>query len=504
MNSKLRILVLTAPGVLLAACGGTTDQNGQCPPGYTCVANDAATSDAASGTTGTGTGDGDAGGGANQDCPPGYVCIPEDSGSHAPSDAGADVTLDASVQDGSANGDATTASGDAGNDAPNEGGADAGTADARSDSGLEEDAGGGGDAALDGEADGEVDAATDTGADAADAAFDAGPPPPTPTPPSPAVVLDYEVLDARQSAPLGSIVMISSTPTNSLHIFNEATQIDTVVPLPAAPVVLGLDPSGLHAAVAYDANVSWVDLQAATVRATCPLSSNASGVALSASNVAYVVPATDQWVNLHAVDLGTCTETLGSSQIWAGGAVALHPSGLAAFTTVELDPNSIDRCALDASPITCTDSENYQNWGTYSFGNDLWFSADGERLYSASGVTLRLPSDPNASPATYGGALNGISSVVWMSEATYAQEIAVIPGTADTSIQINETNFLGAIKTLPIPGFPLPAAGADAGSGTAHGHFVFTTPALDMLYVIAQADPSSGALHDYAIESFRP
>ena len=87
-----------------------------------------------------------------------------------------------------------------------------------------------------------------------------------------------------------------------------------------------------------------------------------------------------------------------------------------------------------------------------------------------------------------------------MSEATYAQEIAIIPGSADTTVQINETNFLTSVQTVSVPGFPI----RDAGSVAAHGKFVFTTPALDMLYVIVQADPSSGALNDYAIESFRP
>jgi len=136
--------------------------------------------------------------------------------------------------------------------------------------------------------------------------------------------------------------------------------VDTVVPLPTVPVVLALDPSGLNAAVAYDANVSWVDLRTGTVRATCPLSSNASGVVLSASNIAYVVPETDQWVDLHAVDLDDCTETVDSSPIMAGGRIALHPSGSAVFTTEDADPNSVERCDITASPITCTDSEDYQ------------------------------------------------------------------------------------------------------------------------------------------------
>jgi hypothetical protein len=126
----------------------------------------------------------------------------------------------------------------------------------------------------------------------------------------------------------------------------------------------------------------------------------------------------------------------------------------AVFTTQDLDPNSINRCEVASSPITCVDSENNANWGTYTFGNKVWSSANGERLYAESGATLRVPADPNSAAATYGGTLAGISSITWMSEATYAQKVAIIPGSADTTVLINETNLLSSVKTLPIPGFP--------------------------------------------------
>ena len=64
------------------------------------------------------------------------------------------------------------------------------------------------------------------------------------------------------------ILSISDTPANTLHIFNEVTQQDRSIPLPAPPIAVAVDPSGLNAAVAYDAHVSWIDLQAATIRAS--------------------------------------------------------------------------------------------------------------------------------------------------------------------------------------------------------------------------------------------
>jgi hypothetical protein len=307
-------------------------------------------------------------------------------------------------------------------------------------------------------------------------------------------------VDAEQSAALTSIVMVSDTPTNTLHIFNELTQQDRSIPLPAPPMAVAVDPSGLNAAVAYDAHVSWIDLQAATIRATCALSSNSYDLALTRAGSAYVVPRTDQWVPLHTVNLNTCTETT-SSNLRAGSHVALHPSELAVFTADQgLSPSRVNRCDISGSTPSCTDAENNADWGTYDYCGNLWISADGQRIYTACGVTLRVSGNVNTSPATYGGTLNGVTSVAHMSEGTFAQEIALIPGSSDTMVRIHETGFLGFVKEVSIPTFPLP----DGGSTPAHGRFVFTTSAVDMLYVIEQADPSSGALLDFAIASFRP
>jgi chitinase len=323
------------------------------------------------------------------------------------------------------------------------------------------------------------------------------------------LVLDYRVVDAEQSAALSSIVMISDTPSNTLHVFNEVSHADVSIPLPLPPVAVAVDPSGQKAAVAFDANVSWVDLTTATLVKTCALGSNAYDLTLSAAGVAYVVPRTDQWVSLHAVDLTTCTETT-ASVLRAGSHIVPHPSGLAVFTADQgLSPSRINRCDVTVAPPNCTDAQNGVDWGTYNYCGNLWISADGQRIYTACGVTLRVPGNVNGSPCTYGGTLSGVTSVTHMAEAPSAQQIVLIPGVAtfgstsakeDTVVRIHETAFLGLVTEFSLPSFPLPAGTASA----SHGRFVFTTSTLDSLDVIVQADPSSAALHDFAIASFKP
>ena len=188
--------------------------------------------------------------------------------------------------------------------------------------------------------------------------------------------------------------------------------------------------------------------------------------------------------------------------LWAGSHIELHPSESAAFTADQgLSPSRVDRCDLTRSPPGCTDAQGQADWGTYSYCGNLWMSEDGERIYTACGVTLRVPGDVNSSACTYGGTLDGVTGVQHLFEAGSAALLALIPlGTGDGAIRIHETGYLKHVRDHALPGFPTGATS----TAKSHGRFVFTTRAFDMAYVIVQADPSSGALHDFGVASFVP
>ena len=324
-------------------------------------------------------------------------------------------------------------------------------------------------------------------------------------------ILDYRVVDAEYSTALSTIVMVSDSPSNAIHLYDVSTGIDRAIALPVAPVAVSVDVSGKQAAVAYNAHVSWIDLEAGVVKATCDVSSDAYDVALTSQNVAYVMPKTDQWVSIHQVDLTTCTEAANNGYgIYASSHMALHPSEKALFTADSgLSPSSINRCDLATSPLVCSEAQS--SWGTYNFCGSLWMSADGARVYSGCGVTLRVPGSVTGDPCTYGGTLEGVAAIVHLSEAPSAKRVAIIPDSngyndgntfddSDTVVRIHETDYLGFIAQYELPKFPL----AGANTTMAHGRFVFASPTLDALYVIVQADGSSGALKDFALAKVVP
>jgi hypothetical protein len=67
-------------------------------------------------------------------------------------------------------------------------------------------------------------------------------------------------------------------------------------------------------------------------------------------------------------------------------------------------------------------------------------------------------------------------------------------------IRVHETQSLGLAAQYDLPPFPLP----DGTVAIAHGRFVFTSPTMDTLYVVVQADPSSEAPNDFAIATIVP
>ncbi|MEP7121070.1 MAG: hypothetical protein ABJE95_09180 [Byssovorax sp.] len=327
--------------------------------------------------------------------------------------------------------------------------------------------------------------------------------------------LDYRVVDAELSVALSSLVIVSDSPSNALHIVDVTTGMDRVVALPAAPVAVTIDSTGLKAAVAYDAHVSWIDLPAGSLTKTCDISSNAFDVALSSTGTAYVMPRTDQWISLHVIEPAGCVETLSNENLRAASHIALHPGEKALFAADQgLSPSRIDRCDLTTSPPDCDDSEGQADWGTYSYCGNLWISADGARIYSACGVTLKVPGNAATGLCSYGGTLTGVSSIQHLSEAPQAQKVVMIQDlsydcefngpdcdpTADTYVRVHETNFLGFETQYKLPDFAFPGGI----SVVAHGRFVFTTPTMDRLIAIVQADPKGGALHDFAIDVLVP
>jgi hypothetical protein len=308
--------------------------------------------------------------------------------------------------------------------------------------------------------------------------------------------LGFDVVDATFSAPLSSIVLVSSTPAFALHVYDTTTHVERAIALPESPIAVSLDPAGTHAAVAFGARVAWVDLATVTLTATCATQGDLFDVALSNDGTAYAMPKAGAGVPLETYDV-TCRQTL-EGAVDGGSHLALHPSGAVLFTA-NVSPIEVDRCDLVSSPVTCESAWNGEGHAVPGVCARLWASGDGSRLYTSCAAVLDLTAPPNAAPVSVAGTLAGVSSITHLAEAPLADRLVLIPGDTpsyfpvgttpgpDTHVRIHDASSFALLREISLPAFP------DTGSGaaTAHGRFVFTTPKMGMIYVLVQADPAS-------------
>jgi hypothetical protein len=136
-------------------------------------------------------------------------------------------------------------------------------------------------------------------------------------------------------------------------------------------------------------------------------------------------------------------------------------------------------------------------------GPELWFSADGSRLFTAAATAFRT-SSTQSQDLVYGGQLSGVSAVKQLDCST--SEVAVIPAASpwdtstssnDTVVEILNTTYLGHVDRISLPWW---SVGSDAFQ--THGMYVFHGRDGARRYVIVQADGASGLLHDTAVLTY--
>jgi chitinase len=143
--------------------------------------------------------------------------------------------------------------------------------------------------------------------------------------------LSFRPVAAEYSTALDRIVMISANP-NQLHIYDPVSQSDTKVSLPAIPLSLSVNPDGLHAAVAHDLLVSYVNLSTGAVEKTFTTALLGPVVVLGTDWV-YLVPTYEGPVA--SIKIATGTET--DPNFINGSSGRLHSSGKAIYRTLKRD-----------------------------------------------------------------------------------------------------------------------------------------------------------------------
>ena len=94
--------------------------------------------------------------------------------------------------------------------------------------------------------------------------------------------LSFRPIAAGYSVSLDQMILISANP-NQLHIYSVQGQADHIVALPAAPMSVAISPDGLHAAVGYSSQISYVSLSTSLIEKTFLTSVPAASLAVSST-----------------------------------------------------------------------------------------------------------------------------------------------------------------------------------------------------------------------------
>jgi hypothetical protein len=205
--------------------------------------------------------------------------------------------------------------------------------------------------------------------------------------------LSHDVVDAEYSKALDAIVMVSSSPTRSLYVYDVSTGTSRSVPLNRDPMSVSIAPDGLHAAVGHDALISYVDLTtvgqpAAPAPVELNVSMAAQDIVLDGRGVAHALSAAYPWDTVHSVEVATNVESLGTSSVYPDSKIRLHPSGDYLYLADNgISPSDIEKIDIRTLPATRLYDSPYH--GDYSMCGDLWFKENGSVIYTRCGNTFR-------------------------------------------------------------------------------------------------------------------
>lgn len=220
--------------------------------------------------------------------------------------------------------------------------------------------------------------------------------------------LGHDVVEAAYSRSQEALVMVSSAPTNALHVYRPLTGERFELPLAEAPTALAVSPDGRTVVTGHDSSITYARLDN-LVAGGIPeprrldVSAPVGALALSNRGRVYVVPRVGPDARLRSVGVESNTESPSGSPVRAGSRMvwAIQESALYLVPPAAV-PGDLEKHLLTLDLVL--EVRFAPNRGLHDTCGDVWINERGTTLYTACGNTFRASPD-QALDMTYAGRL---------------------------------------------------------------------------------------------------
>jgi len=317
-------------------------------------------------------------------------------------------------------------------------------------------------------------------------------------------LINGRIIDAEYDRNNDVIIAVSETPYE-IRKFDPSDSSIISLDLNLPPTCVSVSQDGNFAAVGHNGKFSYIDLTTMELVEVYSVTTDALDIVLAPNGWVYVFPRADQWEHIRCVELSTGIETPHTGNyIYAGTKAKLHPSGDYIYGADNgLSPSDFEKYDITNGTAAYLYDSPYH--GDFAFSGDIWISDDGNRLFARSRNVFNS-SVSQSNDMTYNGELAGEGKVVTLDFSSNASRVYAIFTTGDiwneypdNQIRKYETQYLGFLGTIALPGFLIPDG---TGGGTfynSQGYFGFFNSLGTKYFVLVKAEDGSGAENEWAI-----
>lgn len=320
--------------------------------------------------------------------------------------------------------------------------------------------------------------------------------------------LDRNIVDAEFSKETNKIIIVSTNP-NRLSIIDPDSKSIESIDINADPKCLSVNKNGDHAVIGHNGMVTFINLTTKSIEKECAISCDALDIILTTANWAYIFPVRDQWTNIRCLNLTTKAETLQTGySIYAGTVGRLHPSEKWIYGADNgLSPSDIEKYNIEnGTAVNLYDSPYH---GDYPMSGNLWFSEDGDRIFTKGKTVLKTSSD-KASDMIYNGALSCTDNIKTLIHSKVNDKIFLVTQAgyywsdvvASSEVQVFNYTYMNYLYKYSLESFMIPFGQKGGKLYNSEGQYVFTNKAGTKLYAIVKAANGSGLLNDWGIQNF--